>query len=83
MATSNGPAQPWVSPPLPACRHLADPSSDAAELPRSPFVQGRLPIVAGERTMSSGTVDKVIGRIKEVAGKVTGDKRIETEVKAD
>lgn len=33
--------------------------------------------------MSSGTVDKVTGKIKEVAGKVTGNERLETEGKAD
>ncbi len=33
--------------------------------------------------MSSGTMDKVTGKVKEVAGKVTGDKRTESEGKAD
>ena len=33
--------------------------------------------------MSSGTADKVAGKVKEVAGKVTGDKRLETEGKTD
>lgn len=33
--------------------------------------------------MASGTVDKVKGNIKEAAGKVTGDKRLETEGKTD
>jgi uncharacterized protein YjbJ (UPF0337 family) len=33
--------------------------------------------------MSSGTVDKVVGNVKEAAGKVTGDKRLETEGKTD
>ena len=33
--------------------------------------------------MSSGTMDKVTGKVKEVAGQVTGDKRLESEGKAD
>ena len=33
--------------------------------------------------MSSGTADKVAGKVKEVAGKVTGDKLLETEGKTD
>jgi uncharacterized protein YjbJ (UPF0337 family) len=33
--------------------------------------------------MSSGTMDKVAGKVKEVAGKVTGDKRLESEGQAD
>ncbi len=33
--------------------------------------------------MASGTVDKIKGNIKESAGKVTGDKRLETEGKTD
>ena len=33
--------------------------------------------------MSSGTTDKVAGKVKEVAGKVSGDKRLETEGKTD
>ena len=33
--------------------------------------------------MSSGTIDKVTGKVKEVAGQVTGDKRLESEGKAD
>ena len=32
--------------------------------------------------MSSGTVDKVTGKVKEIAGQVTGDKRLESEGKA-
>ena len=33
--------------------------------------------------MSSGTMDKVTGAIKEVVGKVTGDRRTEAEGKTD
>jgi len=33
--------------------------------------------------MGSGTVDKVKGTVKEAAGKVTGDKRLEAEGKTD
>ena len=33
--------------------------------------------------MSSGTMDKVGGKVKEVAGKVTDDKRLESEGKTD
>ena len=33
--------------------------------------------------MSSGTTDKIKGAIKETAGKVTGDKKLEVEGKAD
>jgi uncharacterized protein YjbJ (UPF0337 family) len=33
--------------------------------------------------MSSGTADKVKGAVKEAVGKVTGDKRTETEGKTD
>ena len=33
--------------------------------------------------MTSGTTDKVKGNIKEAAGKVTGDKRLESEGKTD
>ena len=33
--------------------------------------------------MSSGTMDKVSGKIKEVVGKVTGDRKTEAEGKAD
>lgn len=33
--------------------------------------------------MGSGTVDKVAGKVKEVAGKVTGNKELETEGQAD
>jgi uncharacterized protein YjbJ (UPF0337 family) len=33
--------------------------------------------------MSSGTADKIKGNVKEAAGKVTDDKRLESEGKAD
>ncbi|HEX2525917.1 MAG TPA: CsbD family protein [Geminicoccus sp.] len=33
--------------------------------------------------MASGTMDKIKGGVKEVAGKVTGDQRTETEGKTD
>jgi uncharacterized protein YjbJ (UPF0337 family) len=33
--------------------------------------------------MASGTADKIKGAVKEGAGKVTGDKRTETEGKTD
>lgn len=33
--------------------------------------------------MASGTVDKVVGTVKEVVGKVTGDQRTEAEGKTD
>ena len=33
--------------------------------------------------MSSGTTDKIKGAIKETAGKVTGDKKLESEGKVD
>lgn len=33
--------------------------------------------------MSSGTVDMVTGKVKEIAGQVSGDKRLETEGKTD
>lgn len=33
--------------------------------------------------MSSGTVDKVTGKIKEGIGKLTGNERLEAEGKAD
>jgi len=33
--------------------------------------------------MASGTTDKIKGNIKEAAGKVTGDKRMESEGKTD
>ena len=33
--------------------------------------------------MASGTVDKIKGNVKEAAGKVTGDKRLESEGKTD
>jgi len=33
--------------------------------------------------MASGTADKVKGNVKEAVGKVTGDKRTETEGKTD
>ena len=33
--------------------------------------------------MSSGPADTVAGKVKEVAGRVTGDKRLETEGKTD
>jgi uncharacterized protein YjbJ (UPF0337 family) len=33
--------------------------------------------------MASGTADKIAGTVKEVVGKVTGDKRTETEGKTD
>ena len=33
--------------------------------------------------MASGTVDKIKGTIKEVAGKVTGDRRTEAEGRTD
>jgi len=33
--------------------------------------------------MSSGTVDKAKGAVKEAAGKLTGDKRTEAEGKTD
>jgi uncharacterized protein YjbJ (UPF0337 family) len=33
--------------------------------------------------MASGTVDKIIGIVKEAFGKITGDKRTETEGKTD
>jgi uncharacterized protein YjbJ (UPF0337 family) len=33
--------------------------------------------------MSSGTTDKIKGAIKETVGKVTGDKKLEVEGKAD
>ena len=36
-----------------------------------------------ESAMSSSTTDKIKGFVKELAGKVTGDKKLETEGKAD
>ena len=33
--------------------------------------------------MSSSTTDKIKGAVKETTGKVTGDKKLETEGKAD
>ena len=33
--------------------------------------------------MSSGTTDKVKGRVKEAAGALTGDKKLKNEGKAD
>jgi uncharacterized protein YjbJ (UPF0337 family) len=33
--------------------------------------------------MASGTVDKIVGAVKEAAGKLTGDKRTEAEGKTD
>lgn len=33
--------------------------------------------------MSSGTIDKITGAVKEVVGKVTGDKRTEAEGQTD
>lgn len=33
--------------------------------------------------MSSGTIDKIKGTIKEMAGKVTGDRRTEAEGQTD
>lgn len=33
--------------------------------------------------MGSGTADKVAGKVKEVAGKVTGNKELETEGQTD
>ena len=33
--------------------------------------------------MASGTTDKIVGKIKEGIGKLTGDKRTETEGKTD
>lgn len=33
--------------------------------------------------VGSGTVDKVTGKVKEVTGQLTGDKRLETEGKTD
>jgi len=33
--------------------------------------------------MSSGTTDRVKGRMKEAAGALTGDKKLKTEGKAD
>ena len=33
--------------------------------------------------MSSGTVDKLKGRVKEAAGALTGDKKLKREGKAD
>jgi uncharacterized protein YjbJ (UPF0337 family) len=33
--------------------------------------------------MASGTVDKIVGTVKEAIGKLTGDKRTEAEGKTD
>ncbi len=33
--------------------------------------------------MASGAVDKIVGTVKEAIGKITGDKRTETEGKTD
>ena len=33
--------------------------------------------------MASGTVDKIVGTVKEAVGKVTGDQRTEAEGKTD
>jgi uncharacterized protein YjbJ (UPF0337 family) len=38
---------------------------------------------AKEVTMSSGTTDKVKGRVKEAAGALAGDKKLKEEGKAD
>jgi uncharacterized protein YjbJ (UPF0337 family) len=51
----------------------------------SPDAVQRSGLVASERrwVMTSGTKDKVEGRVKEAAGALTGDEKLKSEGKAD